>query len=62
MCKIKIYFATWLEVNQGHTLNKAGADRRLMSFYFIAPANNPDYVKEYVKKGVVDGKSKSKDG
>ncbi len=35
-CRVRIYLATWLEDNQGVSLTKANARRRLISYYFVS--------------------------
>ena len=54
---MKIYFATWLEDNQGVSLTKQNAKHRLMSYYFLRTVkNNSNYVKRYVETGIGDKK------
>lgn len=51
---MKIHLATWLEENQGETLTKAGAENRLMSYFFIKDYAGKRFdLKEYVKKGKI---------
>ena len=51
---MKIYFATWTEEdNQGETLTKAKAKKRLMSYFFLREFK---FFKEYAKTGRVKKK------
>jgi len=51
---MRIYFATWLEGDQGVTLTKVKASRRLMSYYFLRDATR-DFVENYVRDGFYKG-------
>ena len=49
-----IYFATWLEDNQGKTLTVAGADNRLLSYFFLKEIQDPtEFFKDYVGTGII---------
>jgi hypothetical protein len=49
-----IYFATWLEDNQGITLTKAEANNRLLSYFFLRAVEDQDeFYKTYIGKGTI---------
>ena len=57
---MRIYFATWMvDRNQGGTLNKKKAFRRLLSYFFLRSQDVPDegFV-EYVETGKFDLRKK----
>lgn len=47
---MRIYLATWMEDNQGRSLQKIGYRNRLMSFFFLK-----DTEKNILKKYVING-------
>ena len=59
---MKIHLATWLEENQGATLTKAGAENRLMSYFFIKDRTKNFDLRQYVEKGKIESKKNSKEG
>ena len=42
---MKIYLATWLEDNQGRTLTRMSAERRLLSYYWFLDYTKGDGLK-----------------
>ena len=60
---LHIYFATWLEDNQGVTLTALEAEKRLMSYYFIAVrSGGPQFsLEDYVETGLVSKKGDEKE-
>ena len=52
MCKV--FLATWLEENQAVSLTGAGAEHRLMSFFFLRQYKGDliGYIKRYVTTGI----------
>lgn len=46
---MKIYFATWVEKNQGISLTKLQAFKRLLSYYFLSDGKND--LKHYSDNG-----------
>jgi hypothetical protein len=52
---MEIFFATWLEDNQGITLTKAEAQKRLMSFFFLKDLTE-EQIRGYVERGLIPAK------
>jgi hypothetical protein len=49
---MNIYFATWLEGNQGVTLTIAQAQKRLMSYFFLKDVEDKDaFFDSYINHG-----------
>jgi hypothetical protein len=57
---MRIFLATWLEDNQGLSLQKKGARNRLMSYYFLREAKK-DILPQYVMKGQLKRRKKNED-
>jgi hypothetical protein len=47
---MRIYFATWIEQNQGVTLSKKKATNRLISYFFLRDGKNN--LHKYIKTGI----------
>jgi len=50
---LNIYFATWMEDNQGVTLTNIEANKRLLSYFFLREIKS-DFLKKYVELGKVE--------
>lgn len=49
---MKIFLATWLEDNQGLTLDKINAKNRLLSYFFLKETSL-NFLKKYVTYGKI---------
>jgi len=50
---MNIYFATWMEDNQGSTLTKVKIKNRLISYFFLREININN-IAEYVNTGKIN--------
>ncbi len=58
---MKLFFVTWLEDNQGKTLNKMGVRHRLFSYYFLKDAPK-GFLGKYIKEACRERKERRKHG
>ena len=51
---MKVYLATWVEDNQGESLTDEGADKRLLSYWFVKDLPGNDF-RRYAGAGRLSG-------